>query len=95
MTLSKSDVAAKVAESIGISKIQVAAVIDSFIHIIMDEVRSGNSISIRQFGTFEMRERAEKVGVNPKTKEPIVIPARKTAGFKTSARFRDYINSCD
>jgi DNA-binding protein HU-beta len=56
-------------------------------------LKNGDSIALVGFGTFEVRNRAERTGRNPKTKEPITIPASKAAAFKPGKALKDAVNS--
>ena len=62
----------------------LAAVLQS----IEDGVRKDESVQLIGFGTFEVRHRAARKGINPKTKEPIKIAASKTVAFKPSTAFK-------
>lgn len=90
--MNKSELIAAVAEKAGISKKDadksVAAVIDT----IVETVAAGDKIQVVGFGTFEVRERAERVGRNPRTKEEIIIPASKLPVFKAGKSFKDVVS---
>ena len=62
----------------------VSAVLDS----IAKGVKKDESVQVIGFGTFEVRRRAARRGINPKTKEPLDIPASKTVAFKPSAALK-------
>ena len=74
----KSNLAKKDAEK------AVAAVLES----IVSTVASGDKVQLVGFGTFEVRERSERTGRNPRTKEAIVIPASKQPVFKAGKSFK-------
>lgn len=52
--------------------------------MITEELKKGEDFNLGKLGTFKVKDRAEKNGVNPKTGEKIVIPARKAVTFKAS-----------
>ena len=52
---------------------------------------AGDKVQLTGFGSFEVKERAERTGRNPKTKEPIVIPAGKMPAFKAGKALKDAI----
>ena len=54
----------------------------SFLEHVIDELARGNRLEFRDFGVFEIRERAERVAQNPKTLERVSVPARKSVRFK-------------
>ena len=66
----------------------VKAVLDA----ITDNVVAGNEVSFVGFGTFAVRERAAKDGINPLTKEPLHIEAKKVPVFKAGKPFKDAVN---
>lgn len=55
-------------------------------------VREEGKFSVPDFGTFEARERKERNGLNPKTKEQIVIPASTTLAFKATPKCKEFFN---
>ncbi len=63
----------------------VGAVLDS----IVKGVKQDQKVQIIGFGTFEVKKREARMGRNPKTGDPMHIPASKTVGFKASANFKD------
>lgn len=71
-------------EKLGIKKIETEKFLDSLEEIITEELKKGEDFTLGKLGTFKVKDRAEKNGVNPKTGEKIVIPARKAVTFKAS-----------
>lgn len=69
----KKDLVSKVANSNGCTKTLAASIIDDFCMSIAEAVSNGDCVHIRGFGTFQMKERAERVGRNPHTGEKIKI----------------------
>ena len=53
---------------------------------------NGEKISLVGFGTFEVRERAEKTAINPRTKEQITVAAKKVPAFKAGKALKDAVN---
>jgi DNA-binding protein HU-beta len=80
--MNKAELVSAVAEKSGLTKKDTAVFVDSLMETVIEAVVSGDKVSLVGFGNFEPRDRAEKNGVNPQTKEPMVIPASKTVGFK-------------
>lgn len=89
--MNKAELVAAVAEKAGISKKDadkaVAAVIDS----VVDTLKAGDKVQLIGFGTFEIRERAARTGINPQTKATIKIAASKTPVFKAGKAFKDAV----
>jgi DNA-binding protein HU len=71
-------------EKLGIKKIETEKFLDTLGEIITEELKKGEDFTLGKLGTFKVKDRAEKNGVNPKTGEKIVIPARKAVTFKAS-----------
>ena len=89
--MTKTDLISVVVEKSGLTKKDaekaVAAVIDS----ITETLANGEKVQLVGFGTFEIRERAERTGRNPRTKEAMTIPASKAPVFKAGKAFKDAI----
>lgn len=89
--MTKTDLINAVAEKAELTKKDadkaVAAVIDS----ITETLAKGEKVQLVGFGTFEIRERAERTGRNPRTKEAMTIPASKAPVFKAGKAFKDAI----
>ena len=66
----------------------VAAVLDA----ITETLAAGEKVSLVGFGTFEVKERAEREGINPRTKEKIVIPASKLPSFKAGKALKEEVS---
>lgn len=74
-----------------ISQKQVKHVIETAIQVITKELQQGNKVTLTGFGTFEVRTRQEREGVNPQTQERMVIPATSTPGFSASSTLKQAI----
>ena len=92
--MTKSDLVAKVSREIGprISKTECNSVVDVLLSSITEELAQGNSVEIRGFGTFKVRERKARMGRNPSTSEPVAIPARRVPVFTPSKNFRNSVD---
>ena len=65
--------------------------INCFINVIKETVADGDKVQLIGFGTFEAADRAERNGKNPKTGEPIVIPACRVPKFRPGKMFKDIV----
>ena len=65
----------------------------AFMDVIKDEMIKGNKIHLVGFGTFEVTERAEHMGRNPKTGESLLIEASKAPKFKAGKALKDMLNA--
>lgn len=89
--MNKSELVAVVAEKAGIKKTEADKALAALIDTIGAELKNGNKIQLVGFGTFEVRERAARTGINPKTKEQITIAASKAPVFKAGKAFKDVV----
>ncbi len=90
--MNKSELIAKMAEKSGLTKKDNEAVLKAFIESVEEALEGGEKVQLVGFGTFETRERAARVGRNPRTKEEIQIPASKVLVFKVGKEFKDIVN---
>ena len=89
--MNKTELIAAVAEKVGSSKKDADAAVSAVVEAIMEAVASGDKVQLVGFGTFEVRERGARQGRNPRTKEPIEIPASKLPVFKAGRSFKDAV----
>lgn len=66
--------------------------LNSFISAVVSTVASGEKITLVGFGTFDVSERQARTGRNPKTGEPLAIPAKRVARFKVGKEFSEAVN---
>jgi DNA-binding protein HU-beta len=90
--MTKADLITVVAQKTNLSKKDsdkaVAAVLDA----ITETLAAGEKVSLVGFGTFEVKERAAREGINPRTKEKIVIPASKLPSFKAGKALKEEVS---
>lgn len=86
--MNKTELIAAVAEQAGLSKRDADKAVSAMIDTIVATVANGDKVQLVGFGTFEVRDRAERTGRNPRTKEVITIPASKLPVFKAGATFK-------
>ena len=91
--MTKVEFANKYAEKYECSKKDAVVIVDNMINTVMEVVSSGEKINITGFGVMEVKERKERKGINPATKEPMTIPASKSVHFKASRAFKELCNS--
>ena len=82
--MQKIEFIAEVAERTGISKKEARRVVDAMLDVVSERLQAGETVVLTGFGTFEVRERQARQGVNPKTRERMTIEATKTPGFSAS-----------
>lgn len=84
----KSDLIARVATSLGVTQASVKAVVDALINSIGLDLAGGQKVQIAGLGTFEKKATAARVGRNPRTGEPVSIPAGSKLAFKASSELK-------
>lgn len=89
--MTKTDLISAVAGKTGVTKKDAGAILDALIEEIIGAVKKGDRVQLVGFGTFELRERAARTGLNPQTKEQIEIPASKAPAFKAGKAFKDAV----
>lgn len=90
--MNKNELVEAIALSTEIIKTDVDKVVTSSTEVITDELEKGDSVSLKGFGTFEVRSRSERTGRNPRTGETLVIPASKVPAFKVSSALKKAVN---
>jgi DNA-binding protein HU-beta len=89
--MNKTELISAVAETSGLSKKDSEKAINATVDAIVAALKSGDKVQLVGFGSFEVKERAERTGRNPRTKEAIKIPASKLPQFKAGKAFKDAI----
>ncbi len=89
--MNKSELVATMAEKSGLSKKDSEAALDAFTAAIGDALKNGDKVQLVGFGTFEVRERAARTGLNPRTKEAVEIPASKVPAFKAGKALKETV----
>lgn len=80
--MNKAELLSAMAAESGLTKADCQKALDAFVASVTKTLKEGGKVSLVGFGTFSVMTRAERVGINPTTKEKIRIPAKKTAKFK-------------
>ena len=90
--MTKTDLIAKVAEQTGLTKKDAEMAVSSVLGTITNELAKGEKVSLTGFGTFEVKERAERMGHNPQTGEAMPIAASKAPVFKAGTALKAAVN---
>ncbi|AGA67641.1 bacterial nucleoid DNA-binding protein [Desulfitobacterium dichloroeliminans LMG P-21439] len=89
--MNKADLVAAVAEKAEVSKKDAEKAVSAVFASIEEALAKNEKVQLVGFGTFEVKDRAERTGRNPQTKEAIVIPASKVPGFKAGKALKDAV----
>jgi len=90
--VNKAELIDAVANGADISKADATRAVEAVINQITDTLKSGDQVALVGFGTFAVKDRAARTGRNPRTGEPINIPASKVPGFKAGKALKDAVN---
>ena len=80
--MNKTDLINEIAAIANLNKVQAKAALDAMLESMSQALANEDRIQLIGFGTFQVNEMKERMGVNPRTKEKLVIPARKVVKFK-------------
>ena len=81
----------EVAEAFGLTKKLAGQIVESVICNLIKEIKETEKVRVSGFGTFTVKERAERKARNPKTNEEIIVPAKKVVGFKMAKDLKEII----
>ena len=87
-TVTRADLAAAVREEAGIRRRDAACLVDTLVEAICERLAAGEPVGISGFGTFDVRDKSERTGRNPRTGEEAPILARRVVSFRASAKLR-------
>ena len=90
--MNKTELVSKIAEKSGLSKKDSEKALAATIDSVTEALVAGDKVHLVGFGSFEVKQRPQRVGRNPKTKEEITIPASKTPQFKAGKAFKDAVD---
>ncbi|MCF0245293.1 MAG: HU family DNA-binding protein [Ileibacterium sp.] len=90
--VTKKEIAKTVSEKLNITQKQAAETITALTDEIAALLKQGDVVDLGGFGKFEVKERAARKGINPRTKEQIDIPASKSVKFSAKKALKDAVN---
>ena len=90
--MTKADLVEIVAKEADMTKKDVEQLVEIIFDSIVGTLNRGEKIELRGFGSFRVRERSARKGRNPKTGEPVDIPAKRVAYFKPGKDLKEIIN---
>ena len=90
--MNKTQLIETIVASTGMKKKDVDVVITAFVASIEQALVNGEKVQISGLGSFDVKQRAERTGRNPKTKEQITIPAAKYPAFSASKALKESVN---
>lgn len=90
--MNKTDLVNAIMDKMDANKADATRFLDAMVTVFTDALQRGDSVQLPGFGTLAPAERAARVGMNPRTKEPIDIPASKNVKFKVAAALKKALN---
>ncbi len=86
--LTKKELVATVADKVGVTKVQAQKAVDAFVDEVKKALKGKKKVTLIGFGTFSVKERKARQGINPKTKAKIRIPAKSVPHFSASSSLK-------
>ena len=90
--MNKTELVEAIASSTEMTKTDVDKVVTAFVDVVTEALVKGDKVSLKGFGNFEVRERGERTGRNPRTGETMTIAASKAHAFKSSSALKNAVN---
>ena len=88
MSLTKADIADRLFNEVGLNKREAKEFVDAYFEIIRGALENGENVKLSGFGNFQLREKNQRPGRNPKTGEEIPISARRVVTFRPGQKLR-------
>jgi integration host factor subunit beta len=92
-TITKKDLIDRIARDTGLKRVTVKKTIQQFLDEVVAELEQGNRLEFRDFGVFEVRDRAARRAQNPKTLERLYVPPKRTVRFKAGRLMREAVET--
>ncbi len=89
--MTKAEIANEIAKRTGLDKNAVVTVIENFMDVVKDSLAHGENVYLRGFGSFIIKERAEKIARNITKNTAVVVPAHKIPAFKPVNSFKEEV----
>ena len=91
--MTKADIVNQISDETGVEKVAVLATVEAFMNSVKTSLSDGNNVYLRGFGSFIVKERAEKTGRNISAKTSIIIPAHNIPAFKPAKTFVEEVKT--
>lgn len=90
--MNKGELIKALAEKAGMTQKDAGIVLDAFVEVVTEALLNGQKVQLVGFGSFEVKEKAAREGINPKTKEKVQIAAFRAPVFKAGKAYKDRFN---
>ncbi len=91
-TTTKKDLIDRIADETNQRRTAVKKTVQAFLNNVIDELGKGNRLEFRDFGVFEIRQRAPRIAQNPRTLERVPVPAKRTVKFKVGRLMKEALD---
>ncbi len=90
-TTTKKQLIDRIADGTKYKRSDVRAIVQTFLDSVITELGEGNRLEFRDFGVFELKDRAARMAQNPRTLERVPVPARRTVKFKIGRLMKEAV----
>ena len=91
-TLTRADLTEAVFNAVGLSRNETSQMVEDVLEEVCGALSRGETVKLSSFGTFQVRQKSQRVGRNPKTGDRVDVPAKKIPFFKPSKELKDLVN---
>lgn len=92
MTMTKRELVIRVANKLGMTQNDVARIIEGTFDAVSRSLASGSRWELRDFGVFEVKTRASRIGRNPRTGDQVPVPERRVVTFRPGKKMKDLVS---
>ncbi len=92
MTMTKRELVIRVANKLGMTQSDVAKIVEGIFETISRSLAAGERWELRDFGVFEVKTRASRIGRNPRTGDQVPVPERKVVTFRPGKKMKELIS---
>ena len=93
MTMTKRELVIRVANKLGMTQSDVARIVEGMFDTISQSLAKGNRWELRDFGVFEVKTRAARIGRNPRTGAQVPVPERRVVTFRPGKKMKEIISN--
>ncbi|KAA9133136.1 integration host factor subunit alpha [Marinihelvus fidelis] len=93
MSLTKAEIANRLFDEVGLNKREAKEFVDAYFETIKNALEDGENVKLSGFGNFQLRDKNERPGRNPKTGEEIPISARRVVTFRPGQKLRSRVEA--
>ena len=92
MALTKAEMAERLFDDVGLNKREAKEFVDAFFDVLREALEQGEQVKLSGFGNFQLRDKPQRPGRNPKTGEEIPITARRVVTFHASQKLKGMVD---